>query len=121
MMTIQSIIIKNLLTHEVHSIEGKDVKVGLSYEEVLAQVMADIKSSPFLEDDVQTSINCVRWYASKIKTSTTKYFVSESVDIIRPRKSNKAKKVVEVVEVVAKKVAKKVTKKPTKTTKVVKA
>ena len=107
MMTIQSIIIKNLLSVEVHTIEGKEVKVGLSYDEVLTKTLSDIKESPFLDNDAQTSINCVRWYASKIKTESTKYFVTEAVGIVRPRKSNKAKKVVETKAVVVKKTAKK--------------
>jgi len=89
MFTIQQVIMNLLLQHEVKTISNKEVKVGLSYDEILKQVHHECKTNELLPDECNTSKECVSWYASKMKNSSTKYYNKDILDIVRPRKSNK--------------------------------
>lgn len=89
MFTIQEVIMNLLLQHEVKTISNKEVKVGLSYDEILKQVHHECKTNELLPDECNTSKECISWYSSKMKNSNTKYYNKEILDIVRPRKSNK--------------------------------
>ncbi len=86
--TKQNIIIFNLLEHQVVSDgNGGEIKMGLSYQEVLERTLNMIKQSPLFDENTKTSMNCVRWYSSKIKNESLKYYQKDSLGIIRGRMS----------------------------------
>lgn len=89
--TKQNIIIHFLLEHKVIKENNEEMKVGLTYQEVLDKSLNYINNSVLFDSNVKTSMNCVRWYASKIKNESLKYYQKESLTIIRPRMSTTSK------------------------------
>lgn len=89
--TKQNIIIHFLLEHKVIKENNMEMKLGLTYDEVLEKTLHYINNSQLFDSNVKTSLNCVRWYASKIKNESLKYYQKGSIDIIRPRKSTTSK------------------------------
>ena len=89
--TKQNIIIHFLLEHKVIKENNKEMKVGLTYQEVLDKTLHYINNSCLFDENVKTSMNCVRWYSSKIKNESLKYYQKDSIDIIRPRMSTSSK------------------------------
>jgi len=97
MFTIQNVIIENLLKFETVEVNGKKVKKGLSYDEILKEVHHQCKTNEFLPDECNTTKECISWYASKMKNESTKYYNKAILDILRPRASNKKAKSTKVV------------------------
>lgn len=95
--TIQSIIIETLLEHTVVEYNNQKMKVGHSYDEVLEIVKSKVKQHPMLDDNCDTSKNCITWYASKMRNQDTKFYNKLMLEIERPRKSNQKSKSKEVV------------------------
>lgn len=89
--TKQNIIIFYLMEHKVINENGQEMKLGLTYDEVLQKTLHHINNSQLFGPDVKTSMNCVRWYASKIKNESLKYYQKDALNIIRPRMSTTSK------------------------------
>lgn len=89
--TKQNIIIHFLLEHKVIKENNEEMKVGLTYQEVLDKTLHYIDNSCLFDSNVKTSMNCVRWYASKIKNESLKYYQKDAIGIIRPRMSTTSK------------------------------
>lgn len=96
--TIQSIIVETLLEYTEVEYQGKTMKVGKTYDEVLESVKAKVKQHPML-GECETSKNCVTWYASKMRNKDTKFFNQLMLEIERPRLSTKAPKATTAVQV----------------------
>lgn len=93
--TIQAIIIEELLKFEVVEVDGQKVKVGLTYDEVLENVLARAKVHPLIDaSKVKTSKNCITWYASHMRNAKDKLYNAKMLEIqVRSRLSTKSTKV----------------------------
>lgn len=80
--TIQSLIKKHLLMFRVVVVDGAQIKVGKSYDQVLKDVLAEAKANPLIDEKkVKTSKNCVTWYASKMRSQKEKHFDKAILEI----------------------------------------
>ena len=80
MFTIQSYIKETLLEFETMTIEGKEIKIGHSYDDVLEIVLNKVKQNPMMKD-AKTTKNCITWYCSHMKQENDKHYDKRIFDI----------------------------------------
>ena len=94
MSTIQNYIKQELLSFEIVKIDNKDVKVGLTYDEVLSNVIKLATNNPLI-GSCKTTKNCITWYASHMRQANDKHYDKRILEIQRPKAT--AKKSTKVV------------------------
>ena len=73
MFTVQTYIKETLLEFQTMEIDGKKVKVGHSYDDVLAIVLKKVEDNPMMKP-AKTTKNCITWYASHMKNEGDKHY-----------------------------------------------